>query len=806
VETARIVSRLNFAVLGPLRVTVEGHPVAAGPTKQRSLLTLMLLRANELVPLTVVTDELWDHAPPRSISANLRTYLAGIRGLLPGDERDRVVVGPYGYQLQVGAGELDAARFMALARQGQAALAAGTYREAVDRLTAARELWRGEVAEDVPAGAVTAPRRTALAEQRLVVWEDLLEARLALGEDGGLRPQLRELVAVDPTRERGWVLLMTALYRAGDPAAALRAYAHARTAMIESLGIEPGPELRRLQRLILDGVELPGPRGRVEGTAAPRPAPVPAPVRQLPLDVGGFAGRTSELAALTSLAGERPDAVLAICGMAGVGKTALAVNWAHRYRHDTPDGQIYLDLRGYGTGQPLTPTAALGSLLRSIGVAPERIPPDLDGRASLWRSTLHDRRVLILLDNARDDDQVRPLLPATGHTLVTSRNQLRGLVAREGARRLTVDRLSPTDAAQLLATALGADRTADPSAVAELVERCGGLPLALRIVAERAARQPDRPLAELADELRDQRGGLDPLSLNEGETTDVRAVLSWSYHALDPPAARLFRLLSLHPGDEFDLDIATTLAGLSGAQVGALLDRLTASHLVQQRGGGRYTFHDLLGLYAAEQAARLDPPADRTAALTRLLDWYVHTGARADRQLNSQRPHTLLPPPPNSVRPRTFAGREEAMTWFKTEYRTLLAAVDAAAQHGLDAQCWRLAWVCWSFLHFSQPAENWLELYGTALAAARRTGDRAAVAATVSILGMVHADLGAYPEAITRFEQALQLHTELGSPSLRARTLDNLGQTCCKAGWPTPSGTSGRRCTSTRPVARRRRS
>jgi DNA-binding SARP family transcriptional activator len=525
---AAAASKMDFAVLGPLRVAVEGHAVPAGPAKQRSLLTLLLLRANELVPLQVVTEELWDQAPPRSTLANLRTYLAGIRGLLPGDERDRVVVGPHGYQLQVGVDELDVARFMARARQGQAALAAGRYREAVDRLAAARELWRGEVAEDVPAGAVTAPRRAALVEQRLVVWEDLLEARIALGDTGGLRPQLRELVAADPVRERGWVLLMTALYRAGDPAAALRAYAHARTAMIESVGIEPGPELRRLQRLILDGAELPGPDGRAENTAGARSTPSRAPIRQLPLDVGGFAGRSRELGALTTLADERPDSVLVISGMAGVGKTALAVHWAHRYRHDTPDGQIYLDLRGYGTGRPLTSTAALGSLLRSVGVAPDRVPPDLDGRASLWRSTLHDRRVLVLLDNARDEDQVRPLLPATGHTLVTSRNQLRGLVAREGARRLTVERLSPTDAAQLLTTALGDDRAADPTTVAELVERCGGLPLALRIVAERAARQPDRPLAELAAELRDQRGGLDPLSLNEGATTDVRAVPSWS--------------------------------------------------------------------------------------------------------------------------------------------------------------------------------------------------------------------------------------------------------------------------------------
>jgi DNA-binding SARP family transcriptional activator len=792
---------MGFAVLGPLRVTVAGQAAPAGPAKRRSLLTLLLLRANELVPLPVVTEELWDHAPPRSTAANLRTYLAGIRGLLPADERHRIVVRPHGYQLRVGADELDAARFATLARRGQTALAAGRYAEAVESLAAARELWRGEVAEDVPAGACTAPRRAALAEQRLVAWQDLLEARLALGEAAGLRPQLRELVAADPVRERGWALLMTGLYRAGDPAAALRAYAHARTAMIEGLGIEPGPDLRRLQRLILDGAELPGPDGRAAG---PRPVPaglpagmpaglpagmpagMPAPprIRQLPLDAGGFTGRIRELDALTALVGERPHAVVVISGMAGVGKTALAVHWAHQHGDDLPDGQVYLDLRGYGTGRPLSPNAALGSLLRSVGVAPERIPPDLDGRAGLWRSTLHDRRVLVVLDNARDDDQVRPLLPATGHTLVTSRNQLRGLVAREGARRLTVERLPPADAAQLLVAGLGGDRVTDATAVAGLVERCGRLPLALRIVAERAALQPGRPLAELAAELRDERGGLDPLSLNEGETTDVRAVLSWSQQALDAPARRLFRLLGLHPGDEFDLDGAAALAGVAPARAAGPLDRLTAGHLVQERGGGRYAFHDLLGVYAAEQA-RLEPPAERTAALARLLDWYVHTGALADRQLNSVRSATVVPLPPpgaESVRARPFADREAALAWFRAEYRTLLAAVDAAERSGLDAQCWRLAWVCWSFLHLSQPAENWLELYATALAAARRTGDRAAVAATVSLLAMAHADLGAYGEAITRFEQALRLHTELGVAGDRARTLDNLGQTCCKAG------------------------
>ena len=434
-------ARVEFAVLGPLRVRVDGDAVPAGPAKQRALLTLLLLRPNEVVPLAAVIEELWDQAPPRSTPANLRTYLAGVRGLL-GDERDRVVVRPHGYLLRVGADELDAVRFAESARRGQAALAAGEHRAAADQLTGALGSWRGDVAEDVPAGAPTAASRAALREQRLAAWEDLLEARLALGETGGLRAQLRELVAADPVRERGWALLMTALHRDGDPAAALRAYAHARAAMVERLGIEPGPGLRRLQRLILDGAELPAPAAGEEATTAG--APAWTPVWQLPPDTGGFTGRARELEALTGLPAEQPGAVLAISGPAGVGKTALAVHWAHQHRGDSVDGQIYLDLRGCGTGRPVTPTAALGSLLRSVGVAPERIPPDLDARSALWRSALHGRRVLVLLDDARDDDQVRPLLPAAGRTVVTSRGQLRGLVAREGARRLLLRR-APAD-------------------------------------------------------------------------------------------------------------------------------------------------------------------------------------------------------------------------------------------------------------------------------------------------------------------------------------------------------------------------
>jgi DNA-binding SARP family transcriptional activator len=776
---------VEFAVLGPLRVRVNGGTVQAGPAKQRALLALLLLRPNELVPLSAITEELWDQAPPRSTPANLRTYLAGVRGLLPGDERTRVVVRPHGYLLRVAAEELDAMRFAALAGQGQAALVAGEHRAAVDRLAEALGAWRGEVVEDVPGGASITSRRAALREQRLVVWEDLLAGRLALGETSGLRAQLRELVAADPVRERGWALLMTALYRAGDPAAALRAYAHARTAMVETLGIEPGPDLRRLQQLILDGVELPGSAAGGTGGHAKRPAGVAwRPLWQLPLDAAGFTGRVQELDTLTGQAAGRPDTVLAISGMAGVGKTALAIRWAHQHRDDTPDGQLYLDLRGYGTSRPMTPAVALGALLRSVGVAPDRVPPDLDGRASLWRTTLHGRRVLVLLDNARDDDQVRPLLPAAGLTLVTSRSQLRGLVAREGACRLILDRLPPADGAALLTSTVGPDRCADRGAVAALVERCAGLPLPLRIVAERAARQPGRPLGELADELTDERLGLDPLSLNEGESTDVRAVLSWSYQALDAPAARLFRLLCLHPGDGFDATAAAALAGLPAERAAGLLDQLAAGHLVLERRAGRYAFHDLLGGYATEQSRREDSAAARSAALARLLDWYVRTGANADDWLDPKRSRTVLPVPhPDAAPPaRTFDGYDAALDWFKAESRTLLAATETAARAGLDAQCWRLAWVSWTFLQLGQPSENWIELYELALGAAGRTGDQAATAATVSILAMAHADLGGYPDAIARFERALDLYTELGDVGCQARTLDNLGIVCCRAG------------------------
>jgi DNA-binding SARP family transcriptional activator/tetratricopeptide (TPR) repeat protein len=785
------VSRVGFAVLGPLRVTVDGQPVPTGPAKQRALLALLVLRPGQAVPLPAVTEELWHDRPPRSAASNLRGYLAGIRGVLPADERRRVVVRPQAYLLRAGADEVDAARFVALATRGQRALVAGEYRAAADTLSEALALWRGTVAEDVPAGTVTAPHRVSLTEQRLVVREDLLAARLALDGPSGLLTELREFVATEPVRERPWALLMTALHQAGDRGAALLAYDQARAAIVEALGIEPGPHLRRLRQRILDGGWLDGPAGGTAGGVVEVGGPRWRPVWQLPLDVGGFTGRTRELERLDTLGAPAAGSgtVVVISGMGGVGKTALAAHWAHRRADRAPDGQLYLDLRGYGTGRPLTPVAALGVLLRSLGLPPDAIPAGLAERAALWRDTLHGRRVLVLLDNARDDDQVRPLLPGTGLTLVTSRSQLRGLVAREGPRRVMLRRLTAEAAETLLATAVGPARAADRSALSALAERCAGLPLALRIVAERATRVPERGLGELTAELRDQRHRLDSFDLSRGAgtgaDTGVRAVLSWSYQALDGPTARLFRLLGLHPGEEFDVDQAAALAGLPLEAVAPLLDHLVVAHLVLERRPGRYAFHDLVGLYAAERAGREDGPADRTAALARLLDWYVRTADQADQWLNTKRSRTVLSAltgDPAAPPARTFGGYDAALDWFRAEFQALLAASESAADHGLDVQCWQLTWTMWTFLRLGQPATTWIELYDRALHAARRAGDRTGIAASTTVLGIVHSALGGYDEAIGRFQQALRLYTELDDLPAQARTLDNLGNACLRAG------------------------
>ncbi|MBO4205652.1 ATP-binding protein [Micromonospora echinofusca] len=528
--------------------------------------------------------------------------------------------------------------------------------------------------------------------------------------------------------------------------------------------------------------------GRQSRSAATAPTPAPTGPervvpRQLPPAVRHFAGRSASLAALDTLLAEpdgAPGTVLisAIGGTAGVGKTSLAVYWAHRVAHRFPDGQLYVNLRGFDPDRPpMGPAEALVGFLEALAVPPERIPVGPAGQVALYRSLLTGRRILVLLDNAHDADQVRPLLPSSPGclVLVTSRNQMPGLVAAEGAHPLLLDLLGPTEARELLGRRLGTARVAaEPAAVDRIVVASAGLPLALAIVAARAAIHPDFGLTRLADELHAARGSLDGFA--GGETAaDVRAVLSWSYRSLAPPVAALFRLLGLHPGPDLSVAAAASLAGVPVAEVRPALAALTRANLLTEQSPGRYTLHDLLRVYAVEQSTLTDSAAGRQAATGRLLDHYLHTAYRADLLLSPHRDHIDLPPARPGAILSDLRDRDEAWAWLAAEHRPLLAAVALATAGGPGTHAWQLAWSINTYLDRSGAWQDQSTAQQLALRAAEQVGDRTGQARAHRNRGVACLRLGSFDEAHEHLAQALRLHDALGDHVGAARTELNLG-------------------------------
>jgi tetratricopeptide (TPR) repeat protein len=518
------------------------------------------------------------------------------------------------------------------------------------------------------------------------------------------------------------------------------------------------------------------PRLRGEDSGATRRSSAVAVPRQLPAGAAGFAGRAAELAALTSHVDRSAGAggtvvISAVDGMAGIGKTTLAVCWAHQVADRFPDGQLYVNLRGFDpAGPPMAPAEALRGFLDAFEVAPERIPLGLDAQSSLYRSILAGRRVLVVLDNAREAAQVRPLLPGSPgcFVVVTSRARLTSLIAAEGARPLTVDLLSVAEAGELLARRLGPARVAaEPGPVEEIIALCARLPLALSVVAARAAMHPGFSLAALAEELRRTRGGLQ--AFEGGEVSDdVRTVFSWSYQRLDTAHARLFRLLGLHPGPDVTAAAAASLAGLDIAPVRRALAELARCHLVAEQVPGRFGFHDLLRAYATELVGTHETDGEQSAARQRMLDHYLHTAHRANLLLHPRwDPITLSAPLPGVVaeQPADHAG---ALAWFEAEYAVLLAAVQLAATTGPPTHAWQLPRTLAEFSVRRGHWADWAAAENTALSAARRHGDKPGQARAHRGLGRALAWLGRYGEAHDHLQQAVDLFAELGDAAGQA--------------------------------------
>jgi DNA-binding SARP family transcriptional activator len=623
---------LRFRILGPVELRADRMVVPLGGQKPRLLLVALLLHANQAVSLDRLMEVLWESSPPNSAMANFHTYVASLRRALsraiPSDG-ERLLCQRGRYLLRAEPGELDLQVFDDLCRQGQAALAQGDPPSGVQLLERALSLWRGSAAEDVPRVLGLAPYLSALDERRLTVLEDCIEARLALGEDGALVLRLRELLAENPLRERAWTQLIIALYRSAGAAEALAAYAEARATLVRELGIEPGPELRRLQQAVLNrdpslgaqGPALAAPAGATTarpaagGRMAERIAEATVAPRQLPRDVA-FIGREAELTRLGDLSdqmkADRLTPTGAVYGLAGVGKSALVIHAAHLLAERYQDGQLYVDLQGTQEGLPrLTPDEAAARCLRGLGIPSGSIPSCNGEAAAQLRSVLTRRRVLLVLDNVIDAAQVLPLMPASpGCALLISSRQM--LPTIDGALHVGLDFLAPGEAVELLGVLIGDERPAsEPAAAAELARLCGRLPLALRIVAARLLSRPLWPLAHLVERLADERHRLDEL---EFAGLSVRSCfqagygrLRWGEAPIDQLAAHLFRLLGLLNAAEFDLPLAAALLDLSDRTTERALQRIVDAGLLDNRDAGRYRFHDLLRLFAAEQAAREEP-------------------------------------------------------------------------------------------------------------------------------------------------------------------------------------------------------
>ncbi|MFJ6675946.1 BTAD domain-containing putative transcriptional regulator [Actinosynnema sp. NPDC091369] len=747
-------------MLGPVEVRHGDRVEALSGRLQRTLLGVLMERANQSVPVDVLTHALWGDLPDSRAAQKLQLHVHRLRGVL--DSPDRLTFCPNGYQLNTRTDEVDAERFEALVKAGTTAAKHDPQR-AIESLRAALALYRGTPFADLEV-TVLADWARRLAERRLAAVESLHEAESACGvHQVG---ELTDLVREHPWRERLHGSLMTALYRTGRRTEALDAYRRARHALVSELGLEPGPELRELHRRILAD-DLPADPVDVQRASRDVPA-------QLPADVLGFVGREAELAELEGLlSADGPVSIAAVTGTPGVGKTALAVRWAHQVRDRFPDGQLYADLRGHGPDEPVSAADALAAFLRSSGLDGAAIPDHLDERAARFRTLLDQRRVLILLDNARSVEQVRPLLPGGSSclVLVTSRDSLAGLVARHGAHRIRLDRLSSADAVDLVRDLLGDRVDAEPDAVVALVERCARLPLALRVAAELIRSRPGRAIGELAAELADQQDALDLLGANDDPHTAVRAVFSWSYRQLDPAVAGVFRLFGVHHGQDLDVHAVAAMSGSEPKRTRRALDVLVCAHLVDRSPDGHYQPHDLLRAYAAELAATTDSAADRTAALSRLSAYYLGTASAAMQVIApheaERRPRVTAPETGSPA----FDGYDAAFRWLDRERTNLLAAT----QHGDLDYVIKMSDTLWRYLSTGGYHDDAIALHTRALHAAQARGDVAAEANARRVLGAAALRVGLITQAIDHLDRALVRYVQLGDRSLQSAALNNIG-------------------------------
>ncbi|WP_410601048.1 BTAD domain-containing putative transcriptional regulator [Amycolatopsis sp. lyj-90] len=740
---------IEFGLLGEIEARWNGEPMELGHKRQRSVLVVLLAEPNQVMSADQLIDRVWARQPPRGARGTLYGYLYRLRQALAEASDVDIVRRSGGYALSVDLKAVDLHRFRDLI--GRANEADGEC--ALTLFDEVLGLWRGEAFAGIDLPFVNALRDT-VNKERLAAQLDRNDLALRLGQHAVALPALAAMAAENPLNERVACQLVLALYRDGRAAEALEHYEQIRRRLADEFGADPGSALRELyHRLLTADPALSAP------VVPGRPG---TPPRQLPSPPGSFVGRARELAELDGFLATRGDTdiVATIDGSGGIGKSWLTLHWAHRNLDQFPDGQLYWDLRGFDPAAgPVPPTVVLCGFIEALGIDPETIPTGTDAQAGLFRSVTARRRMLIILDNARDSAHVLPLLPGSPSctVVVTSRNQLTSLAASHNARRLTVKALNTAEATELLTRKLGRERViSQPEAVAELLGHCAGLPLALGIVAARACTNPGFPLAVLADELHDVSTRLDALDTGE-PTSSVRAVFSASYQALRPDVARVFRLLGLVSSPDISLAAVASLAGQPKAGTHIAMRGLEAAHLVQQPVPGRYRMHDLVRLYSAEHA-QCDEPADsRTAAVRRLCLFYLQTAYAADRLVYPQRPPITLSSAETGGVPHSIVDRASAMTWFEQEFPCLLAVQHLASEQGWDTLVWQLAWVLHSFFWRSGDWHDCVTAWSLGVAAADRLGAPDVQALARRNLGEACAHVGDHDGALKNLEHALEL-------------------------------------------------
>jgi DNA-binding SARP family transcriptional activator/tetratricopeptide (TPR) repeat protein/DNA-binding XRE family transcriptional regulator len=748
---------LRIDVLGPLAVRRGPAVITVVSPMLRKLLCVLALQPGREVGFEEIIDTLWEGPAPRTCRQLVHTYVGGLRKLLDNETLPRTA---QGYRLVMDAGQSDAAEFGELVTRAARAAADGAALPAWQLYAEAVNCWRGPLLAGAGAWLQVHPAAIALTGRRTAAVLAWAELGLSLGKYGPLVPVLRSLAVEQPLHEGLAARLMLALAGAGQQAEALAVYQDLRDRLSDELGVDPGPEIASAHLRVLRG-QLPG-----AGLAAGAGPQVREPPAQLPMACVGFTGRAGELRSLDRILGAeeaeeaeeaaRTAPVAVVTGMGGVGKTALAVRWAWRQRDRYPDGQLYADLRGHAITGPVRPLEVLTGFLAALGEPAERIPEDEGQAAALLRTRLEGKRILLLLDNALDAQQVRPLLPAApgSAAIVTARDRMTGLIARDGAGAVVVRPLPEAEAAALLVAAMGERGDGEPPAVlAELAGLCAHLPLALRIAAANLAARPSYRLADYVAALA-SGDRLTGLAVPEDEQAAVRSAFELSCDTLKPELRRLFRLAGLAPGPDLTAPAMAALASIATSQAESLLDRLAARNLIDEYAHGRYRLHDLLRLYAAELAAAEESPAGRDAAIDRLA---AHAMAAVRSASEMLYPHLLHLPDhsepdstgPDSAAPE-FADVAAALAWLNAERANLVALVALLAQQGRAETTLRLADRLGGYFQMTSNSVDWLVV---ATAARQATSDDVpiAVASAELHLGMLRSMQSRYETAAGHF-------------------------------------------------------